>query len=200
MNDSQNKFQSLKNNSLNGQPIHKENITKQKIQKTTLKKKIIKCSLCIGLMAGIAGMVLKPSPATVINEYVDSNNLNIVSRNTYRTEDNKGYYYSHQQIAREILDSDNPEILIYICFREMDSDTTQKYGNQEIRNMNYVFNELNSQCQNDSIYKNYDSFEQYLISNGYCDNDGKPDYKLYDKYMQVRLIRIIENEKKEKTY
>ena len=203
MNNEQNRFESFKNNSLNGQPIHKKNIEKEKIKKDILKGKIIKFTICASLIVGsivVTGNTMADAPTTVINEYIEENNLDIVSRNTYRTDDNRNYYYSHQQIAEEILRSDNQEFLIYICFREMDSKTYEKYGNQEIRNMDDVFAELNRQSEEKSIYKNYDSFKEYLISNGYSNNDGNPDYKMYDKYMQERLVKIIQNDKKEKKY
>lgn len=206
MNNEQNKFQSFKNNSLNGQSIHKKNITREKIQKDILKKKLIKCSLYIGLIAGTFNLATSVStaisnaPTVVIDEYIDENGLNIVSRNTHRTEDNRNYYYSHQQIAKEILRSDNQEFLIYICFREMDSKTYEKYSNQEVRNMDDVFYQLNKQSENDSVYKEYDSFKEYLIKSGYSNNNGDPDYKMYDHYMQERLLRIIQNEKGGKAY
>ena len=79
-----------------------------------------------------------------------------IAPNTHRTQDNNGYWYDYQEIAKGIAESPNQDEAIYFCYENIDSLQTGK-----------VIDNLG-----------YDSFMSYIQSKGF---DTVEDYSKFMK-------------------
>lgn len=125
----------------------------------------------------------------------------IVSNNTHRTQNNDGYFYSTDAIARDILvyDGDyDPEAVLFGVYKRINYDVVNK--------MDEIFRCLNIyiEAQPDKYSKevklacNYSSFTDYLTAHGFNSID---DYKAamqeivyaYSDEAKVDLSTLLNN-------
>lgn len=95
----------------------------------------------------------------------------VVSDNTYRTADNQGYFYRNSDIAQDLEEQFGEDIKmdIYGTYKNMNANATS--------NMNEVVKELLGI-----------TFEEYLIQEGFTDEEGHIDLEAYEDYMEDYIM------------
>lgn len=116
------------------------------------------------------------------NEKYDSTLKSILSQCTYRTNDNKNFYYSHTEIARKILslDEDLREYALCTVLNDMGAYRTAEFEKGKT-NADYLLKNI-SIFESDSEVKLLDgttSLEEYLKMKGFVDKDGKASFEMF---------------------
>lgn len=115
-------------------------------------------------------------------------NPSIVSRNTYRTENNDGFWYKNEDIASDILSlpDETFEAILYITYKDMGPYTN---------NMDDVIYYLNSYTasnpgNNPIAYgrvNGCNSLGDYLVKNGFVDEKGEPSMEKFEEYGKAQI-------------
>lgn len=135
-----------------------------------------------------------------------SNESSVVGKNTFRHGDI--VYYNQESIAKDLLQLPS-EIFDYafctIC-NDMGSNLNNKVGVLGKSNIDTVIYYLKNYSSVDGVYynekvsnafNNIDSFNEYLIKNGYVDKAGNPSFSVFkescDKNVQD-VLAVIQNQ------
>ena len=168
------------NKSVNNQ---KEKVirVKEKTLKNFIKASIVIIGLSsVGIVQAGNSLANHINKAQVVGNSI-SEARNFVHSSVHRTADNMNYYYNTDQIADYILK--NPESKyekIYAVFTTIGYNEASKNEQMDII-IKKVFENENG----DAIYN---SFNQFLIENGFVDKDGNPSKKDYEEKMKEYIF------------
>lgn len=193
---SDNLIENCKNNSVIPNPngvIYRPVI--KMLSKEDVKKKIgtaVKCFSLVVTFSLTASAVNSINVEDDVTKYIDSHRY-IVNDEKIRTDDNSGYYYLHNNIAKRILDSnEDQDSLIYTVYSEVKQDAATIYGNDKDQidyNMDLIIRDMSF---NSDDY-NYNNFDEYLLSKKCVNENGNVDTKMYDQLMREYISNMIEN-------
>lgn len=116
--------------------------------------------------AGIDKLIEKAEENSFSGKYAAEFQKEVINENTHRTYDNKGFWYDYEAIADRISKSDSPDVLIYLCYLNIDS----VYTGRVLK------------------YLGYESFNDYMQKHNFEDEED------YSKQM-TRLIHNSEDSK-----
>lgn len=140
------------------------------ISKENLKRRIATFTLVGAILGGtltgigIAG-IDKIEESLDVREATEPYST-VITDNTYRTADNRGYFYRNNEIALDLQEQFGNDIKmdIYGTYKSMNANA--------VSNMNEVVKELLGI-----------TFEDYLIQEGFSDSEGNIDLDAYDEFM-----------------
>lgn len=146
----------------------------------------------------LAGTILAVSLAPVIggpddvDKYIDQNRY-IISNEKVRTDNNDGFYYLHNNIAKSIVNSDqDKDALIYVAYSEVKKDASRLNGHDDTQidyNMNILLRDISLNSNN----YNYDDFDSYLVANNFIDDNGVASKQVYDNKMHDYISEMLKN-------
>ena len=124
-----------------------------------LKKRAVALGLAASFIAGgltvggIDKIIDNAEENSYSGDYAYEFQKNVINENTHRTYDNKGYWYDYEAIAEYIEKSASPDVLVYLCYVNMDSIHTGR-----------VLKHLG-----------YESFTDYMAKKNFKDEDEYAD-------------------------
>ena len=135
-----------------------------------------------------------------INSYVEpeiktiADNLvvkGIVERNTSMTNDNNGIFYDNTGIAIDLLKLDDNmfDAGLYTVYNDMGGHRDNDYHNFD------SLDDFVSLEKNPAIYNKFHgcrNFDDYLIKNGFINEDNTPSREKFEKYGKDELLRIAD--------
>lgn len=134
------------------EPEEKVNYSKGKHEaRKSNAKKVVAIATAVLVAMAMFHAIRKSSKNVSINEYIRETYGTILSDNTYRTEDNQGFWYDTAAIAKEVENSDNKDEILFALSKLMVNPQ---------QNMDSLAAELGSE-----------NFEKYIEKNGYKDID-----------------------------
>lgn len=135
-----------------------------------------------GLVYGSSTAINKMQEYGIVNEEL-SQYSTIVNQNTHRTDDNQHYFYDTSDIASEISDikEDDIDKAIFGVYSNIGYNDENK-----IEQMNNIMNSVNFSKQEEA--KGFDNFNDYVVSKGFVDKDGKADYDAYTNAMAKMIV------------
>lgn len=114
----------------------------------------------------------------------------IVSKNSYRTQDNEGFWYNNEDIARDILGLPDElfDTVLYITYEDMGPYTN---------NMDDVIRALNNYTAGEADkypiilgkVEGCNSLNDYLIKNGFVNENGEPSIEKFKEH-GITQIRV----------
>ena len=157
-------------------PKYRKNNRMIRITKKDYAKKLKITVGATAIIAAIAGGFAKEGidyfdrQSLLTHEVVEFHG-DVINPNTYRTRDNKNYFYDYPAIAQAIMTSDDVERSVFLTYR-----------NLGIVQLNKVLK-----------YTPYKTFEEFLLQHGYRDREE------FNNLMSKRVIieEMIEQQEKE---
>lgn len=108
----------------------------------------------------------------------------LVNKETHRTDDNQHYFYDTYDIASELTsDQDNIDKGIYGVYMNIGYNEGNK-----IEQMNDVISSVDFQKKAEEAAQKFNSFNDYVVSKGFADKDGKADYNAYEAAMTNMIV------------
>ncbi len=108
----------------------------------------------------------------------------LVNKETHRTDDNQHYFYDTYDIASELTsDQDNIDKGIYGVYMNIGYNEGNK-----IEQMNDVISSVDFQKKAEEAAQKFNSFNDYVVSKGFVDKDGKADYNAYEAAMTNMIV------------
>jgi len=152
-----------------------------------LKKLIAVSALTLTvLVSSLTGLAVKGvndlQETVKVNDYL-SQYSHIVSENTHRTNDGQHYWYDTYDIEKEV--SNDPETFkeeLYAVYNRIGYNDENK-----IDHMNKIVNHTG----------NYSDFNDYLVQNGFVDENGEPSRENYEEYMDAYILAKVNMEEVE---
>lgn len=176
-------FKYVRNNSVGGdgkiKAINLNEYTQAVIR--TTRNKFIAVAVAVTLVAtgggiGISRAVSDLKQSNISKEAVASY-VEMVGDNSYRTDDNQGFWYDTDAIADNVVKADDIDVGIYGAYKGMSMNTNA--------NMNKVVSRIGN--KEDSPIK-VTSWEDYLKSKGFTDKDGNISTDKYEEAMQQYIV------------
>ena len=176
-------FKYVRNNSVGGdgkiKAINLNEYTQAVIR--TTRNKFIAVAVAVTLVAtgggiGISRAVSDLKQSNISKEAV-APYVEMVGDNSYRTDDNKGFWYDTDAIADNVVKADDIDVGIYGAYKGMRMNTNA--------NMNKVVSRIGN--KEDSPIK-VTSWEDYLKSKGFTDKDGNISTDKYEEAMQQYIV------------
>lgn len=171
--DSEN-YQRMYNNSVNGNSARRTHRKKKTKYGTSHKKlKLILGAAVVGaaVTVGITNFTTQMRDNAIVNGLVAEFDLNVINKETQRTDDYEGYYYDYIDIAQTIKGMDNFDEGVYCLVQAIGEDQADRVLE----------------------YTDYESFANYKEVKGYEDTDEfRKDVK-----KKILLEEGIENNKQE---
>ncbi len=169
----------------------------KKVRYVKMSKETYVARLKATFIAGAMIAVLATS-ALVYGGHALSENLNeskivreeissysqLVNNETHRTDDNQHYFYDTYDIASELTsDQENIDKGIYGVYSNIGYNETNK-----IEQMNDVISSVKFQNTAEETAEKFNNFNDYVISKGYVDKEGKADYNAYEEAMAAMIV------------
>ena len=120
-----------------------------------LKKRAVAIGLAASFIAGgltvggIDKIIDNAEENSYSGKYAIEFQKEVINENTHRTYDNKGYWYDYEAIAEYISKHDSQDVLIYLCYVNIDSIHTGRVLK----------------------YLGYESFTDYMAKKNFKDED-----------------------------
>ena len=108
----------------------------------------------------------------------------LVNNETHRTNDNEHYFYDTYDIASELTnDQENIDKGIYGVYMNIGYNEGNK-----IEQMNDVISSVNFEKIAEDTSVKFNNFNDYVISKGFMDKEGKADYNAYEEAMTNMIV------------
>lgn len=108
----------------------------------------------------------------------------LVNKETHRTDDNQHYFYDTYDIASELTsDQENIDKGIYGVYMNIGYNEGNK-----IEQMNDVISSVDFQKKAEETAQKFNNFNDYVVSKGFVDKDGKADYNAYEAAMTNMIV------------
>lgn len=108
----------------------------------------------------------------------------LVNKETHRTDDNQHYFYDTYDIASELTsDQENIDKGIYGVYMNIGYNEGNK-----IEQMNDVISSVDFQKKAEETAQKFNNFNDYVVSKGFVDKDGKADYNAYETAMTNMIV------------
>lgn len=119
----------------------------------------------------------------IVREEVSSYSQ-LVNNETHRTNDNEHYFYDTYDIASELTsDQANIDKGIYGVYTNIGYNEASK-----IEQMDDVISSVSFQKAAEEAAEKFNNFNNYVVSKGYVDNEGKADYNAYEDAMTKMIV------------
>ena len=123
------------------------------------------------------------SESKIVREETSSY-LQLVNKETHRTDDNQHYFYDTYDIASELTsDQQNIDKGIYGVYTNIGYNDVNK-----IEQMNDVISSVSFQKTAEEVAQKFNNFNDYVVSKGFVDKDGKADYNAYEEAMTKMIV------------
>lgn len=123
------------------------------------------------------------SEANIVREETSSYSQ-LVNNETHRTNDNEHYFYDTYDIASELTsDQANIDKGIYGVYTNIGYNDTNK-----IEQMNQVISSVGFQTNAEEVAQKFSNFNDYVVSKGFTDKEGKADYNAYEEAMTKMIV------------
>lgn len=162
------------------------------LSREEIVKKIKTAVTCFSVAAGVIVTAGVAGPKSDdVSEYLNDHRY-LVTDEKFRTADNTGYYYLHNNIAKNVINSnEDKDSLIYAVYNEVKHDASTINGhdiNQIYYNMDLIMKDL---ALNSDEYL-YNDFDEYLISKNCLDEKGQVNINMYDSMMHEHISKMLE--------
>lgn len=108
----------------------------------------------------------------------------LVDNETHRTNDNQHYFYDTYDIASELTrDQENIDKGIYGVYSNIGYNETNK-----IEQMNDVIASVGFQKKAEEAAQKFSNFNDYVVSKGFVNEDGKANYNAYEEAMTKMIV------------
>ncbi len=108
----------------------------------------------------------------------------LVNNETHRTNDNEHYFYDTYDIASQLTDDQsNIDKGIYGVYLNIGYNKGNK-----IEQMNDVISSVNFEKTAEKESQKFNDFNDYVVSKGFVDKEGKADYKAYEEAMTKMIV------------
>jgi len=108
----------------------------------------------------------------------------LVGKETHRTDDNQHYFYDTYDIASELAnDQKNIDKGLYGVYTNIGYNKANK-----IEQMNDVISSVDFQKNAEEVAQKFSNFNDYVVSKGFVDKDGKADYNAYEEAMTKMIV------------
>ena len=108
----------------------------------------------------------------------------LVNNETHRTNDNEHYFYDTYDIASGIMnDQENIDKGIFGVYSNIGYNEANK-----IEQMNDVISSVDFQKKAEEAAQKFSNFNDYVVSKGFVDKEGKADYNAYEEAMTKMIV------------
>ena len=167
-----------------------KNISKEHAKEKT--DDAVKSLIIAGAIVGTIMMPMIFQGDNKLENFVNENRY-IISNEKVRTDDNKGFYYLHNNIAKNILNSDQDhDALIYVAYVEIKKDAATLMGHNK-EQIDYNMDLLMRDISFNSDDYDYSDFDSYLVSRNCVDQTGKANDNEYNKKMSEYIVNMLKD-------
>jgi|GEM_PF-3456268 len=154
-----------------------------RLKKTFLAGAMIAVLATSALVYGGHAISKNLSESNIVREETSSYSQ-LVNKETHRTDDNQHYFYDTYDIASELTsDQENIDKGIYGVYMNIGYNEGNK-----IEQMNDVISSVDFQKKAEETAQKFNNFNDYVVSKGFVDKDGKADYNAYEAAMTNMIV------------
>lgn len=162
----------------------------ERTQKKTIVSKRVVLSAILGFMStfglikGAEGMFQSIQMQSIVSEE-NKTASDIMKNNTHRTNDRENFWYDTEGIAKDTIKSyseDLYDVALYGYYSDI------RFNRQS--NMDNIIRDLSHAVPDNSRFKNYSDFDDYLIKNNFVDDKGNIDKKIYEDKMKKYIVSL----------
>lgn len=161
--------------------------------KVTIVTSFLATALAVsGIVMGIGSTIDDIKEDIAVREALEQYE-NIIPDNTYRTNDNTGFWHQPIGVAKDILNAEDRDLAIYKVYKDIQFNRTS--------NMTDIFNEMDSLIRNNpekyGDIPTYGGYQQYLRNLGCVDKKGNISMKKYEEKMDNYALSVKNLQKSE---
>lgn len=182
-NNNSNKIYTAMQKSTNGNTVERTQ-KKTKVPKQAILSVILGFMGTFGLIKGLESIHQGIQMQSIVCEETKTA-VDILKNNTHRTDDRKNFWYDTEGIAKDTIKNyteDLYDVALYGYYRDI------RFNRQS--NMDDIIRDLRYAVSEDSNFKKYRDFDDYLVKSGFVDDSGNADKKVYEEKMKKYIISL----------